>query len=373
MRPRDQWVVTTQAGCRKQRSKRLQDGGGGGAGLRSPARPPPPPDPRNKSAPRRSEVLWLVSPLDYKPRPLSPSPAPELHFPPPAPPPRFLPPEPVLANGVASCDISSAVWPSGSAQDLGPGTGENTRAADGTSSRLVNGTDCERHSRPRQGALLPGPNKLYCGAVLGDSPWLLTAARCRKQGVGGSRGGLRGFFRIRLGHHCLSRIYESGQQLFQGIKSIPHPGCSHPGHSSDLMLIKLNKRIRETPHVRPISVSSHCPSAGTSCLVSGWETTSSPQATFPRVLQCLNITVLSDDRCKTAYPNQIGDTMLCAGDQAGRDSCRGDSGGPVVCSGSLQGLVSWGDLPCTQPNRPGVYTNLCRFSKWTQDTTQSNS
>ena len=173
-------------------------------------------------------------------------------------------------------------------------------------------------------------------------------------------------FRIRLGHHCLSPIYESGQQLFQGIKSIPHPGCSHPGHSSDLMLIKLNKRIRETPHVRPISVSSHCPSAGTSCLVSGWETTSSPQgecpglfrfppvsafspslslstlplpiflhrslwpcsaflcltATFPRVLQCLNITVLSDDRCKTAYPNQIGDTMLCAGDQAGRDSCR---------------------------------------------------
>uniref|UniRef100_A0A8C0DMS3 Kallikrein related peptidase 5 n=1 Tax=Balaenoptera musculus TaxID=9771 RepID=A0A8C0DMS3_BALMU len=174
---------------------------------------------------------------------------------------------------------------------------------EGEGSRLVNGTDCERHSRPRQGALLPGPNKLYCGAVLGDSPWLLTAARCRK------------------------------------------------------------------------------------------------------VLQCLNITVLSDDRCKTAYPNQIGDTMLCAGDQAGRDSCKvrletspfiqlkkilwsgncinrvisesgkgcGDSGGPVVCSGSLQGLVSWGDLPCTQPNRPGVYTNLRRFSKWTQDTMQSNS
>uniref|UniRef100_A0A8C0DKT8 Kallikrein related peptidase 5 n=1 Tax=Balaenoptera musculus TaxID=9771 RepID=A0A8C0DKT8_BALMU len=229
-----------------------------------------------------------------------------------------------------------------------------------------------------------GPT-LYCGAVLGDSPWLLTAARCRK------------VFRIHLGHHCLSRICESGQQLFQGIKSIPHPGCSHPGHSSDLTLIKLNKRIRETLHVRPISISSHCPSAGTSCLVSGGKQPAVPRVTtFPRVLQCLNITVLSDDRCKTAYPNQIGDTMLCAGDQAGRDSCKvrletspfiqqihtetshvtrnlGDSGGPVVCSGSLQGLVSWGDLPCTQPNRPGVYTNLRRFSKWTQDTMQSNS
>ncbi|OWK15873.1 KLK5 [Cervus elaphus hippelaphus] len=159
-------------------------------------------------------------------------------------------------------------------------------------------------------------------------------------------------------------MYESGQQLFQGIKSIAHPGYSHPGHSNDLMLIKLNKRIRETPYVRPINIASCCPSAGTSCLVSGWGTTSSPQAlcpspvflhrspparpcglsvpvTFPKALQCLNIT--------------------------------GDSGGPVVCNGSLQGLVSWGDFPCAQPNRPGVYTNLCQFTKWIQDTIKSNS
>ncbi|XP_007463514.1 PREDICTED: LOW QUALITY PROTEIN: kallikrein-5 [Lipotes vexillifer] len=256
--------------------------------------------------------------------------------------------ESVLANEVASCDSSCAVGPSGSTQDLGPGAGESTRASDGTSSRLVNGTDCERHSQPWQGALLLEPELVVIGTIF-----------------------LR-VFRIRLGHHSLPPIYESRQQLFQGVKSIPHPGYSHPGHSNDLMLIKLNKRIGETQHVRPINIS-HCPSAGTSCLASGWETTNSPQSTYPEVLQCLDITVLSEDTCKTAYPNQIDGTMFCAGDQAGRDSCRGDSGGPVVCSGSLQVLVSWGDFPCAQPNRPGVYTNLCRFSKWIQDTIQSNS
>ncbi|KAG8521477.1 LOW QUALITY PROTEIN: Kallikrein-5 [Galemys pyrenaicus] len=257
--------------------------------------------------------------------------------------------EPLLADDVA-CDKSPANGSSGRTRELGAGTREDTRSDD-SSSRIVNGTDCERNAQPWQGALLLS-NQLYCGAVVVHPQWLLTAAHCRKPVV-----------RIRLGHPSLSPVYESGQQLFHGVKSIPHPGYSHPGHSNDLMLIKLNRRIRESQTVKPISISSRCPSAGTSCMVSGWGTTSSPDISFPKVLQCLNITVLSEERCKASYPGQIDATMFCAGDQQGRDSCQGDSGGPVVCNNSLQGLVSWGDYPCAKPNRPGVYTNLCRFNK----------
>ncbi|XP_014441818.1 kallikrein-5 [Tupaia chinensis] len=179
-------------------------------------------------------------------------------------------------------------------------------------------------------------------------------------------------FKVRLGHPSLSPIYESGQQVFRGVKSIPHPGYSHPGHSNDLMLIKLNRRVRVTQDVRPANLSSCCPPAGTTCMVSGWGTTTSPQNNFPKVLQCLNITVLSDERCRKAYPGQIDNSMFCAGDEAGRDSCQGDSGGPVVCNGYLQGLVSWGDYPCAQPGRPGVYTKLCGFTNWIHKTIQSN-
>lgn len=92
--------------------------------------------------------------------------------------------------------------------------------------------------------------------------------------------------RVRLGHHSQSPVYKSGQQLFQGIKTIPHPGYSHPRHANDLMLIKLNRRIRETQDVKPINISSQCPPAGTSCLVSGWGTTSSPQGERPGPSQC---------------------------------------------------------------------------------------
>ncbi|XP_066230211.1 kallikrein-5-like [Saccopteryx leptura] len=267
---------------------------------------------------------------------------------------------PVLANDGASCDNGA----SGSTRDLeAEAREEDPRANDrNNSDRIVNGSDCDRHAQPWQGALLLHPNTLYCGAALVNPQWLLTAAHCRKK-----------LFKIRLGHHSTSPVYERGQQLFQAVKTIPHPGYCHPGHSNDLMLIKLNRKILESQDVKPIKISSRCPRAGTKCLVSGWGTTSSPQVNFPKVLQCLNITVLSHERCKEAYSGQIDATMFCAGDEAGRDSCQGDSGGPVVCGGTLQGLVSWGDFPCAQPNRPGVYTNLCQFTKWIQNTIRANS
>ncbi|XP_019513717.1 PREDICTED: kallikrein-5 [Hipposideros armiger] len=269
---------------------------------------------------------------------------------------------PVLANDVDSCNKPSATGTSGSTQDLDAEATDDSRTNDSSGSRIVNGSDCDVHTQPWQGALLLKPNQLYCGAVLVNPQWLLTAAHCWKK-----------LFKIRLGHHSLSPTYESSQQLFSGVKSIPHPGYTHPGHSNDVMLIKLNRRIHETQDVKPINISSHCPAAGTRCMVSGWGTVSSPNINFPKVLQCLNITVLSDDRCREAYPRQIDVTMFCAGDETGRDSCQGDSGGPVVCNGNLQGLVSWGDFPCAQPNRPGVYTKLCRFTKWIHDTIRSNS
>lgn len=47
---------------------------------------------------------------------------------------------------------------------------------------------------------------------------------------------------------------------------------------------------------------------------------------FPKVLQCLNVTVLSEERCKDSYPGQIDKTMFCAGDEEGRDSCQVNTG-----------------------------------------------
>ena len=52
----------------------------------------------------------------------------------------------------------------------------------------------------------------------------------------------------------------------------------------------------------------------------------------------------------------IDESMICFGGD-GKDSCGGDSGGPLLVGGCLAGVVSWG-YKCAHPGWPGVYANV---------------
>ena len=61
--------------------------------------------------------------------------------------------------------------------------------------------------------------------------------------------------------------------------------------------------------------------------------------------------------------------FVCAGtSNGGKDSCEGDSGGPMVIKGrngryELAGVISWG-IGCAEPNLPGVCTRISVFRDW---------
>ncbi|KAM9047540.1 LOW QUALITY PROTEIN: kallikrein-4 [Megaptera novaeangliae] len=150
--------------------------------------------------------------------------------------------------------------------------------------------------------------------------------------------------------------------------SIQHPAYNRPSLANDLMLIKLEELVPQSD-TKHVSVASQCPTAGDSCLVSGWGRLANGR--LP-VLQCVNISVVSEEICSELYAPVYHPSMFCAGGrQDQKDSCRGDPGGPL-CNGSLQGLVSFGQSPCGQPDVPGVYTNLCKFTDWIQKTIQAS-
>lgn len=65
-------------------------------------------------------------------------------------------------------------------------------------------------------------------------------------------------------------------------------------------------------------------------------------------------------------------TQLCAGGDFAKDSCDGDSGGPLMRLSQqkqwfLEGVVSFGNR-CGLQGWPGIYTNVRSYIIWIQNT-----
>lgn len=94
-----------------------------------------------------------------------------------------------------------------------------------------------------------------------------------------------------------------------------------------------------------------------------------------RYLQ-LSIPIAEGSACQSRYGNagvSLGSSQICAGGQRGKDSCRGDSGGPLMSveraadgtgKWTAVGIVSFGPSPCGMEGWPGVYTRVSSFSDW---------
>ena len=82
------------------------------------------------------------------------------------------------------------------------------------------------------------------------------------------------------------------------------------------------------------------------------------------------------EECRSTYKVanvRLGGGQLCAGGEKGRDSCRGDSGGPLMTISIdknrdvhwyAAGVVSFGPSPCGMENWPGVYTKVSKYVPW---------
>jgi len=99
------------------------------------------------------------------------------------------------------------------------------------------------------------------------------------------------------------------------------------------------------------------------------------------VLLKVDIPVVSLMKCVAVYNRSVPITekQICAGGSEGKDSCGGDSGGPLQFVGQpiqggtsyiQYGVVSFGPRQCGSVGRPGVYTRVGHYMKWILDTLQ---
>ncbi|XP_048353644.1 mast cell protease 1A-like [Sphaerodactylus townsendi] len=216
-------------------------------------------------------------------------------------------------------------------------------------SQIIGGQEAKPHSRPYMAALKLG-DQFGCGGFLVAPQWVMTAAHCMDD------------MTVILGAHNLYEIEKSQQVI--GVESYHmHPEYDQYTTSNDILLLKLTAKATLNKFVQPVPLpksSSDLP-AGVPCSLAGWGLIDKDEAT--EKLFENNITIVSRKQCMRFYP-ELNDGMICAGSHNQmRDSSQGDSGGPMVCHGVVQGIVSFGNhFP------PGVYTRIANYLPWIKET-----
>ncbi|XP_066038450.1 granzyme A-like [Chamaea fasciata] len=229
---------------------------------------------------------------------------------------------------------------------------------------IIGGYEVKPHSRPFM-AQIKGSKGVICGGALIKENWVLTAAHCKAEKA-----------KVVLGAHS-SKESEKEQQTFQIAKCIRYPCYDRKTKENDIMLLQLQGRAKLTKAVKPIPLptSDDDPKPGTDCSVAGWGKTTNRGKTLSTALMEVNITVISRGICndKNHYNGKpvITENMICAGDKkGGKDSCNGDSGGPLRCKNVMRGITSFGKpKSCGKANGPGVYTRLTKqYLEWIRKT-----
>ena len=82
---------------------------------------------------------------------------------------------------------------------------------------------------------------------------------------------------------------------------------------------------------------------------------------------------MDKDSCKQIkFYRVLRDSQICAGGEKGKDSCRGDSGGPLMAEHLKKrksnwfavGILSFGDETCGEQDSPAVYTRVAHYVDW---------
>lgn len=149
---------------------------------------------------------------------------------------------------------------------------------------------------------------------------------------------------------------------------------SDKSQPNDIALLRLASSVPTTNYVKPICLPMRAEHKKHRLTVAGWGRTETSSKS--NVLLGVNLSEMDVNQCNRVYSGngvKITSSQVCAGGEVGKDSCRGDSGGPLMSMEDVGygdqrwtavGVVSFGLDSCGQPGWPGVYTRVSDYVPW---------
>ncbi|KAE8589730.1 hypothetical protein XENTR_v10017711 [Xenopus tropicalis] len=211
------------------------------------------------------------------------------------------------------------------------------------------------------------------GSLISDR-WVLTAAHVVNKKIFPTMfGGVMKFFP--------NTNLQSQEKRLQAKKIIIHPlyqdNEDTEGQSNfdnDIALVQLTKKVKLGSCISPICLPRRglAPVVNEVATIAGWGKTEKRESAVN--LQFASISLSSMDKCKKATGGKgyFTPNMLCAGSDVGKDSCNGDSGGPLMFTDPqdsskmyMAGIVSWGPRDC---GTYGLYTKVDNYLDWIEET-----
>ncbi|KAK3803314.1 hypothetical protein RRG08_021512 [Elysia crispata] len=242
--------------------------------------------------------------------------------------------------------------------------------------RIIGGSATRRGEFPWVAMLLKnGAYQCVCNIM--DDNHCLTAAHCFDASAPSDK------YEIIAGKYTYDvNEFDVGQQRIAVARYIVHEAYNANRKENDLAMVRLSRSLTWSTYVMPACLPSSEVQLPRFCVVAGWGELQGGRS--PTTLMKVEMQAYNSDHCLQVFSRTassdlsvyVNKNTVCAANAllGGRDACRGDSGGPLMCvqrtrSGSaayfIFGTVSNGNQ-CARPGEPGVYMDVREYLAWIQ-------